>query len=104
MNDSLSGEKCSEILKAIADQNRLLIIQALRERPQNVSDLSALLDLDIGTVSHHLKVLRNQELVSKHRKGKELIYSLSKSMFKNSRSKNDKFDFGCCCLELPKEA
>jgi ArsR family transcriptional regulator len=102
MDDPLSAEKCSDLLKALADPHRLRLIQALRERAQSVSDLSALLDLEIGNVSHHLKVLRRQGIVTFQREGKVVIYSLSAELFNRSRSNSDQFDFGCCRLELPK--
>ncbi len=102
MNDPLSAEKCSDLLKAIADPHRLHLIQALRERAQSVSDLAALLDMDIGNVSHHLKVLRQQEIVAFRREGKTMIYSLSNELFNSHKSNSDEFDFGCCRLELPK--
>ena len=102
MKDPLSADKCSDVLKALADPHRLRLVQALRERDQSVSDLAALLDLEIGTVSHHLKVLRRQEIVTFQREGKVVIYSLSKEIFYSGRSRSDRFDFGCCRLELPK--
>ncbi len=60
MKDVLSAGKCAELLKALAEPERLRLLQALRERPQSVSDLAALLDNEIGNISHHLKVLRRQ--------------------------------------------
>ncbi len=102
MDDPLSADKCSEWLKALADPHRLRLVQALRERDQSVSDLAALLDMDIGNVSHHLKVLRRQGIVSFQRDGKIMIYSLSRELFNRQRSRSDRFDFGCCRLELPK--
>ncbi len=101
MNDKLSAEKCSELLKALADPDRLRIVQALRERSQSVSDLAALLDNDIGNISHHLKVLRRQSIVTFFREGKTLIYSLSGTYFTPTGKKVDRLDFGCCRLELP---
>ena len=102
MNDPLSAEKCSDLLKALADPHRLHLIQALREREQSVSDLAALLDMEIGNVSHHLKVLRQRDIVKFRRKGKAMIYALSSEIFHSGRSTPDRFDFGCCRLELPK--
>jgi ArsR family transcriptional regulator len=102
MKDPLSADKCSDLLKALADPHRLHLIQALRERDQSVSDLAALLDMEIGNVSHHLKVLRQQGIVTFERDGKTMIYALSRELFNSDRSKSDRFDFGCCRLELPK--
>ncbi len=102
MKDVLSAGKCAKLLKALADTERLRLVQALRERPQSVSDLSALLDKEIGIVSHHLKVLRHQGLVATRRVGKTIIYSLATSVFSAKKSKPDRLELGCCCLEIPK--
>lgn len=102
MKDQLSADHCAELLKALADGDRLRLVQALRERPQSVSDLAALLDNEIGNISHHLKVLRKQGLVTTQRNGKMVIYSLSGSILNARGSKKDRLELGCCCLELPK--
>ena len=98
----LSAGKCAELLKALADPERLRIVQALRERPQSVSDLAALLDNDIGNISHHLKVLRRQGFVTNQRVGKTVIYALSEQVFSTQGAETDRLELGCCRLELPK--
>ena len=102
MKDVLSAERCAELLKALADAERLRLVQALRAGPQSVSDLAALLENEIGNVSHHLKVLRKHGLVTTQRRGKMVIYSLAASILNTRGSKADRLEFGCCCLELPK--
>lgn len=102
MKDRLSADKCADLLKALADPERLRLIQALRERPQSVSDLAALLDNEIGNISHHLKVLRQRKLVTTQRCGKLVIYSLANDILNARGIKTDRLELGCCCLELPK--
>lgn len=104
MKDSLSAEECSQRLKALADPERLRLIEALLERPQSVSDLAALLDNEIGNISHHLKILRRQGLVTTQRQGKSIIYSLSPEVFSRGGrgATAGRIDFGCCRIELPK--
>lgn len=102
MKDVLSSGKCAELLKALAEPERLRLVQALRERPQSVSDLAALLDNEIGNISHHLKILRRQGIVTNRREGKSIIYSLSREVFAARDSRTDRLELGCCCLEIPK--
>ncbi|HND52247.1 MAG TPA: metalloregulator ArsR/SmtB family transcription factor [Pirellulaceae bacterium] len=104
MKDSISSDQCADMLKALADAERLRLIQALRERAQSVSDLAALLDNDIGNISHHLKVLRRRGIVTTVRQGKQVIYSLSDRMQRGRAAKGDRLDLGCCCLELPRRS
>ena len=104
MKDSLSAEECSQRLKALADPESLRLIEALLERPQSVSELAALLDNEIGNISHHLKILRKQGLVTTRREGKSIIYSLSPDVFSRGGrgTTAGRIDFGCCRIELPK--
>lgn len=90
------------MLKALAEPERLRIVQALRERPQSVSDVAALLDNEIGNISHHLKILHRQGIVTRRRDGKSIIYSLSKDVFAVQNTDTDRLDLGCCRLEFPK--
>ncbi len=100
MKDALSAEECSKRLKALADPERLRLIEALLERPQSVSDLAALLDNEMGNISHHLKILRNQGLVVTRREGKSIIYSLSPKLFSRRGGGVGRIDFGCCRIDL----
>jgi len=45
-------------------ENRLRILQALRERPRNANQLAEDLDLDYKTVRHHLDVLADNGIVT----------------------------------------
>jgi hypothetical protein len=40
-NDPLSSKKCAERLKALADADRLRIVQTLRSGPKNVGEISS---------------------------------------------------------------
>lgn len=58
-------EESMAIVKALADNSRLMIIQALLDKPQYVEELSERLNLAASTVSFHLKKLEQAHLVSK---------------------------------------
>ena len=100
--ETAAAGKCAALLKALAEPERLRIVQALRERPQSVSDLAALLDNEVGNISHHLKILRRQGIVAPRREGKSIIYSLAAHVFAERSSTTDRLDLGCCRLEFPK--
>lgn len=68
--------KLSKIFKAIGDQNRLKIIYVLSLSPLCVCDIADLLDMTQSSISHHLKVLRDLNLVKFERQGKLVVYSL----------------------------
>ncbi len=102
MEDHLQSEECARRLKALADRDRLKIVQCLQGGPKNVSALSELLGADIANVSHHLGVLCHAGLVRDERQGKFVVYSLHPDVFRprGSRQPADVLDFGCCRVEL----
>lgn len=67
----------AEICQALSDPTRILILYELRDRPRNVRELSASLDLPQPTTSRHLKVLRDRRLVLAERSGTNIFYSLA---------------------------
>ncbi len=70
-----------EVLKALADENRLNIIDILSCGELCVCDIMEGLELTQPTVSHHLKILRSAGLVSTRKEGKWRIFSIEKSTF-----------------------
>ncbi len=64
------------LCQAIADTNRISILYALQDGPCNVNELVKRLDLPQTTISRHLKILREQSLVSTQRKGSFIYYAL----------------------------
>jgi ArsR family transcriptional regulator, nickel/cobalt-responsive transcriptional repressor len=102
MNDRLQSSECARALKALADADRLKIIQCLQEGPKNVSELRLLLGMNIANVSHHLGVLRHAGLVLDQKQGKYVTYSMYPGVFRPDTQGRgrDVVDLGCCRLEL----
>ncbi len=67
----------AELCSGISDPNRIAILYALSESPNNVTALTQRLNLPQSTVSRHLRILRNSGLVNFHRSGREVVYELS---------------------------
>ena len=66
----------AELFKVLADPTRLRIINALILAEMCVCDIAALFDMTQPAVSHHLKVLRQTQLVKYRREGRIVYYSL----------------------------
>ena len=102
--DQQQDELCAAYLKAVADPLRLKVIRALQVGPLSVSDISELLEHEVGTVSHHLRVLFHAGIVTTRREGKFIYYSLNPQVFHPKRKKSDSMlDFGCCRLDVGEE-
>lgn len=69
----------TDTLKALANQDRLLLMCQLSQGEKCVSDLEALLDIRQPTLSQQLGVLRNEGFVSTRREGKRIYYAVSDS-------------------------
>jgi ArsR family transcriptional regulator, nickel/cobalt-responsive transcriptional repressor len=102
MKDPLSSKECAERLKALADPDRLRIVQALRAGEKNVTEIAAELKGEIANVSHHLQILKRERLVETEKQGRFVVYRLHPDVFAATRSSADSLDLGCCKLELPK--
>lgn len=66
----------SDFLKAVAHENRLVILCLLSERERSVTELEGLLALSQATVSQQLARLRYEGLVETRREGRQIYYSL----------------------------
>jgi ArsR family transcriptional regulator, virulence genes transcriptional regulator len=66
----------AELLKALANRHRLLIICQLIEGERSVGDLAEFLGIRDSTVSQHLALLRRDGLVEARREGQTMWYSI----------------------------
>ncbi len=65
----------SEVLKALADPNRLRILNLLHEKTLCVCDLEAILELNQSNLSRHLSKLRLAGIVNAQKKALFTYYS-----------------------------
>lgn len=72
----LAGE-ASQFLKAIANQDRLMILCMLVDKELNVTALEHATGIPQPRLSQHLARLRQEGLVSNRRNAKEIRYSLA---------------------------
>lgn len=72
-----SAEAASALLKALANENRLLILCVLTQGEHSVTELEEMLELRQPTVSQQLARLRADNLVHSRRDGKTIYYSIA---------------------------
>jgi len=72
-----AADQASELLKALANRHRLLIICQLIDGERSVGELAEFLDLRDSTVSQHLALLRKDGLVSARREAQTIFYSIA---------------------------
>jgi ArsR family transcriptional regulator len=71
-------KKVIRIFKALSDPNRLRILKMLERRSLCLCEISAVLNLAPSTVSKHLSILREADLISDHKEGKWVNFHLNK--------------------------
>jgi len=71
--------RMSEIFKVLGDPARLKIVICLEMEELCVCDIEALTQISQSSVSHHLKILRQMNIVKYRRSGKMSFYALSDS-------------------------
>lgn len=70
--------KIVKVFKALSDSNRIRILKMLEQRPLCVCEITEILNLATSTVSKHLSLLRDAELILDEKDGKWVNYYLNK--------------------------
>lgn len=71
-----AGRAC-RLMKVLANPDRLLILCQLSQGERRVGELEELLGIVQPTLSQQLTVLRDEDLVSTRREGKNIHYALT---------------------------
>jgi DNA-binding transcriptional ArsR family regulator len=72
-----AADRAGELLKALANRHRLLILCHLIEKERSVGELAEFLGIRDSGVSQHLALLRKDGLVSARRDGQTIWYSIA---------------------------
>lgn len=72
-----AADRASDLLRALGNRHRLLILCRLTDGERSVGDLAAFLALRDSTVSQHLALMRRDGLVRARREGQTIWYSLA---------------------------
>ena len=73
-------DKQASLFTAIADIQRRKILSLLKQGEMSVAAIKAHFEVSGATLSHHLGVLKNAELVRVKRQGQQRIYTLNLSV------------------------
>lgn len=92
------ADTCASVLKVLADETRLAVVEQLMEGSKNVGEINEVLEIEQTLLSHHLRVLRDAGIVTSERDGKCVLYSLAKHVQGNRRGKA--INLGCCKISF----
>lgn len=71
------ADEASELLKAMANPQRLRVLCLLVEGEKSVGEINAAIDLSQSALSQHLAILREQALVVTRREAQVIYYSVA---------------------------
>ena len=83
MPENETLRQLASIFCIFSDYTRLKILSALSLKDMCVGDLYLYLNLNQTTVSHQLRTLKDLDAVTDKREGKNIIYSIKKSVIKD---------------------
>ena len=69
--------EAAKLLKAMSNENRLLILCYLGEKEMSVNEINNVIDLSQSSLSQHLARLRNDGLVKTRRESQTIFYSIA---------------------------
>ena len=73
-----------QFFKAIADQNRRKILNLLRDKGVlSAGEISEYFEISKPSLSDHLKILKNADLIYAEKKGQFIYYRLNTSVFQD---------------------
>ena len=78
--ETLDAGAPARIFSALADETRIKIVKLLMEGEMRVEELTQALDTAQSTVSHHLRILKEADLVHGDRRGRSVYYSLARPL------------------------
>ena len=76
---SVPDRQLSKFFKALSDQTRRNILRLLENHPLSVGEIVDNFQLSQPTISRHLAVLREADLVVDQRRGQHVIYQINAS-------------------------
>ena len=78
-----SFQTLSKFYSIFADPTRLTLVSLLSENELCVNDIALIMDRSQSRVSHQLAILRQMDIVTHYRKGKQVLYALTDNHIKD---------------------
>jgi ArsR family transcriptional regulator len=72
------------LFKALRDPTRRRILEMLKERDLTAGQIAQAFSMTAPSISYHLDLLRHAQLVSSHKKGQFVTYSLETTVLDDS--------------------
>lgn len=71
------------VFKALNDVTRREILELLKEKELQAGEIAAYFSISKPSISHHLDILKNADLISSEKKGQFVIYSINTTIMED---------------------
>ena len=73
----------NSLFKALNDETRRQIVDLLKEKDLNAGEIAAHFNISKPSISHHLDILKQADLITSEKKGQFVEYSLNTSILED---------------------
>ncbi len=73
----------NDVFKALADPTRREILELLRAGPRSSGEIAGEFTTSWATISRHLSVLRDADLIIAEKNGQHVVYELNTTVFQD---------------------
>src|SRR4051794_12845087 len=93
LNNMIDFKHITRFFTAMGDPIRLQILLLLRDKPCNVGEIASQFQISRPAISHHLRVLKDADILESAKSGQEVYYTLNKQFIVSElRSLADKLE------------
>lgn len=75
-----------DLWKALADPTRRKILELLKKRDMNAGEIAAEFNMTKPSISNHLNILKQADLVDSEKQGQNVMYSIKTSVIEDMLS------------------
>ena len=72
-----------DVWKALADPTRRKILSLLKKQDMNAGEIAAKFNMTKPSISNHLNILKQSDLVDAEKQGQNVVYSLKTSVLED---------------------
>ena len=73
----------NSLFKALNDKTRRQIVELLKEKDMNAGEIAERFNISKPSISHHLDILKQADLVTSEKKGQFVEYSLNTTILED---------------------
>ncbi|RXZ78957.1 ArsR family transcriptional regulator [Paenibacillaceae bacterium] len=73
----------NDVFKALSDSSRRKILSLLRDGDMTAGEIAAQFEMTNASISSHLKILHQADLLYREKRGQHVIYSLNTTVFQD---------------------